>query len=103
MILVRMSSGFCALSLFSLYVLLSHFRPRDVTLGKSFFQMSSYARAYVCINNKKNKRKIPLRTSRGRKWENKTYKLKRSFVNFTVRLITFFTRSCHENSARCSD
>ena len=40
--------------------------------------MSSYARAYVCITYEKNKRKIPLGTSRGLKWENKTYKLKRS-------------------------
>ena len=31
------------MDLFSLYVLFSHFRPRDVTQGNSFFQMSSYA------------------------------------------------------------
>ena len=49
-----------------------------VTLGNSFFQMSSYARAYVCITYEKTKEKIPLGTSRGLKWENKTYKLKRS-------------------------
>ena len=56
-----------------MYILFSHFRPRDVTLGKTFFQMSSYAREYVRITYEN-----PLRTSRGLKWENKTYKLKRS-------------------------
>ena len=40
--------------------------------------MSSYARANVRITNEKNKRKIPMRASRGLKWENKMYKLKRS-------------------------
>ena len=60
------------IDLFSLYVLFSHFRPRD------FFQMSSYARANVRITNTENKRQIPMRASRGLKWENKTYKLKRS-------------------------
>ena len=39
----------------SLYVLFSHFRPRDATRGNSFFQMSSYARAIVCITNDKNR------------------------------------------------
>ena len=37
------------IDLFSLYILLSHFRTRDVTRGNSFFQMSSYARANVRI------------------------------------------------------
>ena len=66
------------IDLFSLYVLFSHFRPRDATRGNSFFEMPSYARANVCITNEKNKRKIPMRASRGLKWENKMYKLKRS-------------------------
>ena len=66
------------IDLFSLYVLFSHFRPRDATRGNSFFQMSSYARANVRITNAENKRQIPMRASRGLKWENKTYKLKRS-------------------------
>ena len=39
------------MDLFTLYVLFSHFRPRDLTLENSFFQMSSYARAYVCITH----------------------------------------------------
>ena len=69
-----------AIDLFSLYVLFSHFRPRDATRGNSCFQMSSYARANVRITNDKNKRKIPTRASRGLKWENKMYKLKRSIV-----------------------
>ena len=66
------------MDLFSLYVLFSHFRPCDVTPGNSFFQMSSSARAYGMHNVCKNKKKIPLGTSLGLKWENKTYKLKRS-------------------------
>ena len=66
------------IDLFSLYVLFSHFRPRDATRGNSFFQMSSYARANVRITNEKNKRQIPMKASRGLKWENKMYKLKRS-------------------------
>ena len=66
------------IDLFSLYLLFSNSRPRDVTLGNSFFQMSSYARAYLCVNLWKNKRKIPPEASHGLKWENKTYKLKRS-------------------------
>ena len=67
------------IDLFSTYVLFSHFRPRDITRGNRFFQMSSYARANVRITNEK-KRKIPLRASRGLKRENKMYKLKRSIV-----------------------
>ena len=65
-----------AIDLFSLYILFSHFRPRDATRGNSFFQMSSYARANVRITNEKNK----MRASRGLTWENKMYKLKRSIV-----------------------
>ena len=67
-----------AIDLFSLYVLFSHFRPRDATRGNSFFQMSTYARANVRITNEKNKRQIPMRSSRGLKWEIKMYKLKMS-------------------------
>ena len=49
--------------------------------------MSSYARANVrVINEKKNKRKIPMRASHGLKWENKMYKLKRSITELSVRL-----------------
>ena len=54
--------------LFSLYVLFSHFRPRDGTLENCFFQMS-YARASTW-------------TSRGLNWENKTYRVKRSISLF---------------------
>ena len=77
---------FWLIDLFSLYVLFSHFRPRDATRGNSFFQMSSYARANVRITNEKNKRQIPMRASRGLKWETKMYKLKRS-IGF---LLVFF-------------
>ena len=70
-----------AIDLFSLYVLFSHFKPRDATRGNSFFQMSSYASANVRITNEKNKRKIPMRASRGLKWENKMYKPKRSITS----------------------
>ena len=45
------------INLFSLYVLFSHFRPRDATRGNSFSQMSSYARANVRIINEKKKQK----------------------------------------------
>ena len=65
-----------------------HFRPRDATRGNSFFQMSSYARANVRITNEKNKRKIPMRASRGLKWKNKTYKLKRSIASISVVFLT---------------
>ena len=68
------------IDLFSLYILFSHFRPRDATRGNSFFQMLSYERANLRITNEKTKGKIPMRASRGLKWENKMYKLKRSIV-----------------------
>ena len=42
-----------AIDLFSLYVLFSHFRPRDATRGNSFFQMSSYARANLLMKKQK--------------------------------------------------
>ena len=42
------------IDLFSLYVLFSHFRPRDATRGNSFFQMSTNARATVRITIEKN-------------------------------------------------
>ena len=48
-----------AIDLFSLYILFSHFRPRDVTLRKTFFQMSSYAREYVRITYEKTKGTFP--------------------------------------------
>ena len=44
-----------SIDLFSLYILFSHFRPRDATRGNSFFQMSSYARANLRITNEKQK------------------------------------------------
>ena len=47
------------IDLFSLYILFSHFRPPDATRGNSFFQMSSYARANLRINNEKTKGKFP--------------------------------------------
>ena len=80
------------IDLFSLYVLFSHFRPRDATRGNSFFQMSSYARANVRITNAENKRQIPMRASRGLKWENKTYKLKRSIHAFFFLFYPIFNR-----------
>ena len=42
--------------------------------------MSSYARGNVRITIEKNKREIPMRASRGLKWENKMYKLRRSIL-----------------------
>ena len=76
--------GNSVIDLFSLYVLFSHFRPGDATQGNSIFQMSSYARANLRITNEKSKRKIPMRASRGLKWENKMYKLKRSIASFLI-------------------
>ena len=39
----------------------------------------------ICMNNLcKNKKKIPLGTSRGLKWENKTYKLKRFWLVYLI-------------------
>ena len=64
--------------LFSLYVLFSHFRARDGTTGSCFFQMSSCARAYVCIMANIT------RISRGLNWENKTYKLKMSITSILM-------------------
>ena len=43
------------IDLFGLYILFSHFRPRDATRGNSFFQMSSYARANLRITNENQK------------------------------------------------
>ena len=60
------------IDLFSLYVLLSLFRPRNATRRNNFFQMSSYAGANVRTNNEINKGQIPMRPSRGLKWEIKT-------------------------------
>ena len=58
---IMMKEGPCTfpIDLFSLYVLFSHFRPRDATRGNSFFQMSSYARANLRITNEKTKGKFP--------------------------------------------
>ena len=79
-------TSFCS-SIFSSYVLFSHFRPCDVTLENSFFQMSSYARVYVGIIYEKTKGEFPWEhswTSHGQKWENKTYKVKRAIVHCSV-------------------
>ena len=57
--IVKGLNHFSTIDLFSLYVLLSHFRPRDATRGNSFFQMSSYARANLRITNDKTKGKFP--------------------------------------------
>ena len=47
------------IDLFGLYILFSHFRPRDATRGNSFLQMSCYARANLRIANEKTKGKFP--------------------------------------------
>ena len=44
--------------LFRLYVLFSHFRPRDASLGNSFFQMPSYALLNASISCEKTKAKF---------------------------------------------
>ena len=43
--------------------------------------MSSNARAIVRITNEKKQGKFLMRASRGLKWENKVYKLKRSITS----------------------
>ena len=48
------------------------------------FKCRFNARANVRITNAENKRQIPMRASRGLKWENKTYKLKRSITTVVV-------------------
>ena len=55
----RLRPSLVAIDLFGLYILFSHFRPRDATRGNSFFQMSSYARANLRITNEKTKGKFP--------------------------------------------
>ena len=45
------------IELFGLYVLFSHFRPRDASRGNSFFQMWSYAGANVRITKEWKKQK----------------------------------------------
>ena len=62
------------IDLLSFCNLFLHFRPRDVIPENSFFHMSSYAREGI-HKIMKNKQKIPLRTSRALKWENKTSNL----------------------------
>ena len=96
--------GFMLKDLFSLYVLFSHFRPRDATRGNSFFQMSSYACANVRIINDKNKRKIPMRASRGLKWENKMYKPKGSIAPDATaeRARSYFQRIKKLHNLKCS-
>ena len=64
----------------SLSVLFSHFRPSSVSLGDSFIQISSCARASVHITLGKNRWKIPLRTSSGLKWQSKHKSLKSLFL-----------------------
>ena len=49
------SSKLFTIDLFGLYILFSHFRPRDANRRNSFFQMSSYARANLRITNEKQK------------------------------------------------
>ena len=45
--------------IFSLYVLFSHFRPRDSTPENCFLPISSYSRAHVCLIYEKTKGKFP--------------------------------------------
>ena len=58
-VVALISAKVLAIDLFGLYILFSHFRPRDATRGNSFFQMSSYARANLRITNEKTKGKFP--------------------------------------------
>ena len=51
--------------------------------------MSSYARENVRSTIEKNERKIPMRASRGLKWENKMDKLKKSTVVMQAGFVQF--------------
>ena len=62
--------------LFSLGGLLSHFRPCDNTLENSCFQIFEIVTCIWINNFKMDKETIPLRISRGLKWENNLPKLK---------------------------
>ena len=60
--ITRENVGFaflCLIDLFSLYVLFSHFGPRDATPKNSFLQVSSYERANVRITCETTKGKFP--------------------------------------------
>ena len=79
----------------SLYVLFSHFRPRDVTPEVCFFQLSSYVRVstWICMHNLwKDKRHILLRTSCVLNWESKTCMLKISLGHLHHHFTTTATR-----------
>ena len=65
------------IDLFSLYVLFSYFRPHDVLMGICLFFFISCAYICTCWDDIW-KKLFPRVASRGLKWENKTYKLKRS-------------------------
>ena len=68
------------IDLFSSYVLFSHFRSRDATRGKK-------------------KWKIPMTASRGLKWKNKMYKLRRSIrSNFRLQVSDNLHTDSHQNS-----
>ena len=70
------------IDLFSLYVLSSQFRPRDALQGISlFFHLSRIPMHRMYAHKTTFERNSPLGyQSRGLKWENKTYKLKRSIM-----------------------
>ena len=70
------------IDLFSLYILFSHFRPRDATRGNSFFQMSSYARANLRITNEKTKGKFPWGHHVVQNWKTKCTSWKGLFLLF---------------------
>lgn len=58
--------------------MLCKYKPRDYTLGNSFFEMSSSARANVSINYGKKKKLNSSENPRGRL----TYKLRRSTKDY---------------------
>ena len=69
---------FSSMDLFSLYVLFSHFRPSDVPKGIFFLFLHTLCIPYARAEDNIWKKLFPGVTSHGLKWENKTYKLKRS-------------------------
>ena len=81
---------------FSLYVLFSQFRQRDVFQGIYILSFHNYA--YICTRIGQHLKEtvlLGITGSRGLKWENKTiYKLKRSILSFAL-IISFPLISFH--------
>ena len=79
------------IDLLSLYILFSHFKPHDALMGISLLIFSIVMRTFARAQDEIWKKLFPRVKSHGLKWENKTYKLKRSIY------LSFRTLKCHRN------